>query len=116
VLSNAGSTYLTARMQDGFIKAFSDHVDAFLKGFAHAQRLMRNLYVSRLMIYPRYAAKRTHTAGNVSKRLAMLAGARAGFTRPSISALASTRRRPWSSAFDLQTCVTHCKDPVLPWR
>lgn len=39
--------------QEGFIKAFSDHVDAFLKGFAHAQRLMRNLYVSRLMIYPR---------------------------------------------------------------
>lgn len=41
-------------LQEGFIKAFSENVEAFTKGFAHAQRLMRNLYVSKLLIWPRY--------------------------------------------------------------
>ena len=37
------------------MRALSDNVEAFLKGFAHPQRLMRNLHVNKLMIWPRCA-------------------------------------------------------------
>lgn len=45
-----------ARNPDGFIKAFSENPVALTRGFHHVEKLMRNLYVSRLCLWPRFHA------------------------------------------------------------
>lgn len=40
----------------GFIKAFSLSVEAFTMGFGHIERIMRNLFVKELYLWPRYHA------------------------------------------------------------
>lgn len=45
-----------ARNRDGFVKAFSENPIALTRGFHHVEKLMRNLYVSRLCLWPRFHA------------------------------------------------------------
>lgn len=40
----------------GFIKAFSSSAEAFTIGFGHIERIMRNLFVKELFIWPRFHA------------------------------------------------------------
>lgn len=37
----------------GFIKAFTDNAVAFDTGFCHVERVMRNLFVKKLYLWPR---------------------------------------------------------------
>ena len=43
-------------LQTGFIKAFSDHAHSFTTGFAHVERTMKNLFVKKLFLWPRFHA------------------------------------------------------------
>lgn len=43
-----------ARNRTAFIKAFSDNANALARGFHTAEKLMRLLYVSRLVLWPRF--------------------------------------------------------------
>ena len=51
----------------GFIKAFTDKATAFSSGFCQVERVMRNLFVKKLFLWPRWDpqygthARRTHT-------------------------------------------------------
>lgn len=38
----------------GFIKAFTDKATAFSSGFCQVERVMRNLFVKKLYLWPRY--------------------------------------------------------------
>lgn len=38
----------------GFIKAFTDKATAFSTGFCQVERVMRNLFVKKLFLWPRY--------------------------------------------------------------
>lgn len=38
----------------GFVKAFSGYAEFFTFGFGHVERVMRNLFVTELYIWPRY--------------------------------------------------------------
>ncbi|KFQ24089.1 DNA repair endonuclease XPF, partial [Merops nubicus] len=40
--------------KQGFIKAFTDNAVAFNTGFCHVERVMRNLFVSKLYLWPRF--------------------------------------------------------------
>ncbi|XP_075623942.1 DNA repair endonuclease XPF isoform X2 [Balearica regulorum gibbericeps] len=40
--------------KQGFIKAFTDNVVAFNTGFCHVERVMRNLFVRKLYLWPRF--------------------------------------------------------------
>ncbi|XP_055640284.1 DNA repair endonuclease XPF [Toxorhynchites rutilus septentrionalis] len=40
----------------GFIKAFSKNVEAFTYGYGHVEKVMRNLFVKELFIWPRFHA------------------------------------------------------------
>uniref|UniRef100_A0AAY4AT46 ERCC4 domain-containing protein n=1 Tax=Denticeps clupeoides TaxID=299321 RepID=A0AAY4AT46_9TELE len=40
----------------GFIKAFTDKATAFTSGFCHVERVMRNLFVKKLFLWPRFQA------------------------------------------------------------
>ncbi|XP_064476918.1 DNA repair endonuclease XPF-like isoform X2 [Ornithodoros turicata] len=40
----------------GFIKGLSDNAVAFTQGFCHVQRMMRNLFVKKLFLWPRFQA------------------------------------------------------------
>lgn len=40
--------------QTGFIKAFSDNAQAFTNGFFKVEKVMKNLFVRRLYLWPRY--------------------------------------------------------------
>ncbi|CAL9698808.1 unnamed protein product [Knipowitschia caucasica] len=40
----------------GFIKAFTDKATAFTSGFCQVERVMRNLYVKKLFLWPRFQA------------------------------------------------------------
>ena len=42
--------------QTGFIKAFSDNPEAFTSGFCHVERVMKNLFVKKLFLWPRFQA------------------------------------------------------------
>lgn len=44
------------RNKTGFIKAFSSSAEAFTIGFGHIERIMRNLFVKELFIWPRFHA------------------------------------------------------------
>lgn len=38
----------------GFIKAFSSSVESFTYGFGHVEKVMRNMFVCKLMVWPRF--------------------------------------------------------------
>lgn len=38
----------------GFIKAFTDKATSFSSGFCQVERVMRNLFVKKLYLWPRY--------------------------------------------------------------
>ncbi|KAL8175201.1 UNVERIFIED_CONTAM: DNA repair endonuclease XPF [Gekko kuhli] len=40
--------------KEGFIKAFSDNAVSFSTGFCHVERVMRNLFVRKLYLWPRF--------------------------------------------------------------
>ncbi|NXW83457.1 XPF endonuclease, partial [Alopecoenas beccarii] len=40
--------------KEGFIKAFTDNAVAFNTGFCHVERVMRNLFVTKLYLWPRF--------------------------------------------------------------
>lgn len=40
----------------GFVKAFSNNAEAFTYDFRHIERVMRNIFVTELLIWPRYHA------------------------------------------------------------
>ncbi|CAL1528126.1 unnamed protein product [Lymnaea stagnalis] len=40
----------------GFIKAFTDNPEAFTSGFCHVERMMKNLFVKKLFLWPRFHA------------------------------------------------------------
>lgn len=40
----------------GFVKAFTNNVEAFTFGYGHIERVMRNLFVNELFIWPRFHA------------------------------------------------------------
>lgn len=40
----------------GFVKAFTNSVDAFTYGYGHIEKVMRNLFVTELFIWPRFHA------------------------------------------------------------
>lgn len=40
----------------GFIKAFTDKATAFSSGFCQVERVMRNLFVKKLYLWPRYVS------------------------------------------------------------
>ncbi|XP_041359609.1 DNA repair endonuclease XPF-like isoform X2 [Gigantopelta aegis] len=42
--------------KSGFIKAFSDNPDAFISGFCQVERVMKNLFVRKLFLWPRFHA------------------------------------------------------------
>lgn len=42
--------------QTGFVKAFSDSPTAFTAGFCQVERIMKNLFVSKLYLWPRFQA------------------------------------------------------------
>ncbi|XP_052863284.1 DNA repair endonuclease XPF [Anopheles cruzii] len=42
------------RNKVGFIKAFSRNVEAFTYGYGHVEKVMRNLFVKELLIWPRF--------------------------------------------------------------
>uniref|UniRef100_H9G7T2 DNA repair endonuclease XPF n=1 Tax=Anolis carolinensis TaxID=28377 RepID=H9G7T2_ANOCA len=42
--------------KQGFIKAFTDNAVAFNTGFCHVERVMRNLFVRKLFLWPRFHA------------------------------------------------------------
>ncbi|XP_053670214.1 DNA repair endonuclease XPF [Anopheles nili] len=42
------------RNKVGFVKAFSRNVEAFTYGFGHVEKVMRNLFVKELFIWPRF--------------------------------------------------------------
>lgn len=42
--------------KSGFIKAFSKSVEAFTYGYGHVEKVMRNLFVKELFIWPRFHA------------------------------------------------------------
>ncbi|KAL8600798.1 hypothetical protein ACOMHN_055993 [Nucella lapillus] len=42
--------------KSGFIKAFSDIPEAFTSGFCHVERVMKNLFVKKLFLWPRFQA------------------------------------------------------------
>lgn len=42
----------------GFIKAFTDKATAFSSGFCQVERVMRNLFVKKLYLWPRYDGTR----------------------------------------------------------
>lgn len=42
---------------DGFIKGLSDTPSAFMTGFAHVERVMKQLFVGRLFLWPRFHMK-----------------------------------------------------------
>lgn len=42
--------------KSGFIKAFTDNAGAFTVGFAHVERIMKNLFVRKLFLWPRFHA------------------------------------------------------------
>lgn len=44
------------RNKSGFIKAFSKNVEAFTYGYGHVEKVMRNLFVKELFIWPRFHA------------------------------------------------------------
>ncbi|XP_013114075.1 DNA repair endonuclease XPF [Stomoxys calcitrans] len=44
------------RNKTGFIKAFSSSAEAFTIGYGHIERIMRNLFVKELFIWPRFHA------------------------------------------------------------
>lgn len=43
-------------LQTGFIKAFSHNATAFMTGFSHVERTMKNLFVRKLFLWPRFHA------------------------------------------------------------
>ena len=45
---------LTKKKKKGFIKAFSDCPVFFSRSFAKVDRVMKNLFVKKLFIYPRF--------------------------------------------------------------
>ncbi|KAH9489915.1 DNA repair endonuclease XPF [Bulinus truncatus] len=40
----------------GFIKAFTDNPEAYTRGFCHVERMMKNLHVKKLFLWPRFHA------------------------------------------------------------
>lgn len=40
----------------GFVKAFSNNVEAFTIGYGHVEKVMRNLFITELLIWPRFHA------------------------------------------------------------
>lgn len=40
----------------GFVKAFSNNVEAFTFGYGHVEKVMRNLFITELLIWPRFQA------------------------------------------------------------
>ncbi|XP_005095873.1 DNA repair endonuclease XPF [Aplysia californica] len=40
----------------GFIKAFTDNAEAFTRGFCQVERMMKNLFVKKLFLWPRFQA------------------------------------------------------------
>ena len=40
--------------QHGFIKGFTDAPHVFMQGFAHVERVMKQLFVRRLLLWPRF--------------------------------------------------------------
>ncbi|XP_055541301.1 DNA repair endonuclease XPF [Wyeomyia smithii] len=42
------------RNKNGFVKAFSKNVEAFTYGYGHVEKVMRNLFVKELFIWPRF--------------------------------------------------------------
>jgi DNA excision repair protein ERCC-4 len=42
--------------QTGFIKAFSDSPESFTSGFCKVERVMKNLFVKKLFLWPRFHA------------------------------------------------------------
>lgn len=44
----------------GFIKAFTDKATAFSTGFCQVERVMRNLFVKKLYLWPRYERYNSH--------------------------------------------------------
>lgn len=47
--------------KSGFIKAFTDKATAFCSGFCQVERVMRNLFVKKLFLWPRWGCAHTHT-------------------------------------------------------
>ncbi|XP_020615692.1 DNA repair endonuclease XPF-like [Orbicella faveolata] len=43
--------------KNGFIKAFSDNPQAFTTGFFQVEKVMKNLFVRKLYLWPRYATR-----------------------------------------------------------
>ncbi|OQV12940.1 DNA repair endonuclease XPF [Hypsibius exemplaris] len=44
------------RNHEGFIKGFTDHPHAFQQGFGRVERIMKNLFVRKLFLWPRFEA------------------------------------------------------------
>ncbi|XP_074643083.1 DNA repair endonuclease XPF-like isoform X2 [Tubulanus polymorphus] len=42
--------------RQGFIKAFSDQPNAFTTGFCHVERVMKNMFIKKLFLWPRFQA------------------------------------------------------------
>uniref|UniRef100_A0A336MFC1 DNA repair endonuclease XPF n=1 Tax=Culicoides sonorensis TaxID=179676 RepID=A0A336MFC1_CULSO len=40
----------------GFVKAFSNYVEGFTQGYGHVEKVMRNLFITELLIWPRFHA------------------------------------------------------------
>jgi DNA excision repair protein ERCC-4 len=43
--------------KSGFIKAFTDKATSFSSGFCQVERVMRNLFVKKLFLWPRWVGK-----------------------------------------------------------
>ena len=54
--------------QTGFIKAFSDNAQAFTNGFFKVEKVMKNLFVRRLYLWPRYELKKKSNKISYKKR------------------------------------------------
>eukprot|EP00069_Balaena_mysticetus_P007076 bmy_05415T0 len=58
VYTQGGVIFATSRIlvknKHGFIKAFTDNAIAFDTGFCHVERVMRNLFIRKLYLWPRF--------------------------------------------------------------
>lgn len=55
--------------KQGFIKAFTDNAVAFNTGFCHVERVMRNLFVRKLYLWPRYSTSLFHWSFKLKKKV-----------------------------------------------
>ena len=44
--------------KEGFIKGFSEFPEAFLSGFAKSEKIMKNLFVKKIHLWPRWESNK----------------------------------------------------------